>query len=76
MLSLSAATSTSTKPNHTHYCEELEFLLFFNANRGEVVQEKKKRSVLLNIILDYYNAQLGGELNSLKSKAVLETIFS
>tara|TARA_B110000503_G_scaffold21747_1_gene33339 strand:- start:2711 stop:3409 length:699 start_codon:yes stop_codon:yes gene_type:complete len=64
----------SVKPTHSNFYTKTDITLY---KKGEAAQEKLsklERSKLLNMIIDYYNLQLGG-LANIKSKAVLEVVF-
>lgn len=69
-------SSTQQKPLHEQYCEQEDYLLFFQANRGKFSLNKSQRSILLSAIINYYNAQIGGGLEKMKSRDVLEELFS
>lgn len=68
--------STNIKPLHANYCDKNGLDLLLIAQKDGSLLKKNSRSSLLNLLLDYYNVQLGGGLESLKSKAVLEAVFN
>lgn len=66
----------SSKPHHTDYCDDSAKLLLQKSMNNDFSFTKKERQQLLNVLIHYYNIQLGGNLQNLKSKAVLEVVFS
>ncbi|MDB4061373.1 DNA repair protein RecO [Vicingaceae bacterium] len=64
----------ATKPNHPNFFTQDEVQLYKTGQDTPEKLLKIERSRLLNIIINYYNTQLGG-LANLKSKAVLEVVF-
>lgn len=73
---LNEGHSVSVRPIHADYYEANDLGLLKKAFDKKVNFSKKERQRLLNLIINYYNIQLGGGLENLKSKSVLEVIFS
>lgn len=63
-----------SKPSHTNYFEKQQLQLYLIAEKTPEQLTKLNRSIVLNMLLNYYNVQLGGMPN-IKSKAVLEIVF-
>ncbi len=72
---LQEGASTSTKPTHQDFLESKNSTLFFRACNGDLNFIKTEKNQVLNLIINYYNIQIGGGLENLKSKAVLEVVF-
>ncbi len=64
----------ATKPSHTNFFAPEDVQLYKRCQHAPEGLLKHERGRLLNVILQYYNIQLGGLVN-LKSKAVLEVVF-
>jgi DNA repair protein RecO (recombination protein O) len=75
-LDFEEGSTTNRKPSHPHFCDQNELALLLTAQKNCALLSKTNRSVLLNILISYYNVQLGGGFENLKSKAVLEVVFN
>ena len=64
----------TTKPTHPNFFTKEEVELYKTGRESPENLPKLDRSRLLNMIINYYNTQLGG-LTNIKSKAVLEVVF-
>ena len=62
------------KPKHSKFFNKKEIDLYLLGRNNPTALKKNERSQLLNLILNYYDIQLGGIAN-IKSKAVLEIVF-
>lgn len=69
-------SSTSTKPLHPNFCDKADLDALLIAQKDCSLLNKNNRSSLLNILIDYYNIQLGGGFENIKSKAILEVVFN
>lgn len=69
-------SSTTITPNHNSYFENRQWSLFMSSVTSVDHLKKMERNELLDLLLIYYNVQLGGGLEHLKSKSVLEMVFS
>jgi DNA repair protein RecO (recombination protein O) len=69
-------STSPTKPQHTDFYEGIQLKLLIKAFSKEGSLSKAERSSVLNLLINYCNIQLGGGLENLKSKAVLEVIFN
>lgn len=69
-------SSSSNKPNHTNYIEGPLKELFFRSCLLNGDFTKTEKAQVLNLLIHYCNLQIGGGLENLKSKAVLEVIFN
>lgn len=65
---------SSNKPAHPNFYEKSEIELYKKAEIAPETLSKTDRNKLLNMLLNYYDIQLGGMTN-IKSKAVLEVVF-
>lgn len=73
---LEEGSSADTKPTHFNFYEKGEMLLFHTAQNSTQHIQKTDRNRLLNLLINYYDVQLGGGIANIKSKAVLEVVFS
>ena len=69
-------SSCDQKPMHSEYSEESTYRLLLRAYSPDANFTKKEKSQLLSLLINYYNIQLGGGLDQLKSRPVLELVFS
>ena len=71
---LEEGSSCMNRPTHPFYCEKTIFDRLMSINPDESLK-RAERSLLLNMLIQYYHVQIGGGLDQLKSKAVLEVVF-
>jgi DNA repair protein RecO (recombination protein O) len=62
------------KPNHPNFFNSSELQLYRKGTETPEGLTKLERSNLLNMLITYYNVQIGG-ITNIKSKAVLEVVF-
>ena len=64
----------AARPSHPNFLTKEDIDLYIKGERTHEKLSKLERGKLLNMIINYYNIQLGG-LTNIKSKAVLEVVF-
>lgn len=69
-------SSCTTRPSHPNFYEEDDYLLFYRAFLQFEKLGKSEKSRLLSLLISFYNVQLGGGLENLKSRSVLEVVFN
>lgn len=67
---------SSVRPVHDEFLEGELKILLEKAIKKQFSFNKRERLILLNLLIRYYNIQLDGGVEHLKSKAVLEVVFS
>ena len=73
-LDLQEGEGCSIKPRHSKFFNKQEIDLYLLGINNPTELKRTERSKLLNLLLSYYDTQLGGIAN-IKSKAVLEIVF-
>jgi DNA repair protein RecO (recombination protein O) len=69
-------TSCGIRPSHPNFYEGDDYLLFYKAFFQPEKLGKLEKSRLLSLLISFYNVQLGGGLENLKSRSVLEVVFN
>ncbi|MBL4707574.1 MAG: DNA repair protein RecO [Flavobacteriales bacterium] len=69
-------SSSNSKPLHPNFCDKTDLDLLLYAQKDYSLLNKNNKASLLNILIDFYNIQLGGGFENLKSKSVLEIVFN
>ena len=72
---LQEGCSTNEKPPHDDYYIKSQIEPYSKLISQQKLT-KTEKSALLNFLLRYYNVQLGGTLTNIKSKPILEAVFS
>ncbi|MFT5667463.1 MAG: DNA repair protein RecO (recombination protein O) [Vicingaceae bacterium] len=73
-LDLQEGEGCFSKPSHSNFFNKQEIELYLLGKNNPTALKRNERSLLLNLLLIYYDNQLGGIAN-IKSKAVLEIVF-